>query len=221
MKFRIITLFPEMFIGPLTTSILKRASENGIFSVEFIDLREFGLGKRRKVDDSPYGGGAGMVLRVDVMEKAIEKARHGWPKAKILLLTPQGKVFNQEIAKTLLITDDQLIIVCGHYEGFDERIRKMVDMELSIGEYILTGGEIAAMVVLDTIVRLIPGSLGSEESINEETFSQEKIIEYPHYTRPENWHNEKVPKILLSGNHDEIKKWREKESRNRSEKYQK
>jgi tRNA (guanine37-N1)-methyltransferase len=216
MKFRIITLFPDMFEGPLTSSILKRALDKGVYSLEFVDLRDFGLGKRRQVDDTPYGGGAGMVLRVDVVAEAIAEAKKDFGKSKIVLLTPQGKLYTQGVARDLATVNDNLVIICGHYEGFDERIRGLVDIELSVGEYILTGGEIAAMAIIDSVVRLLPGALGSPESIEEETFSQEGVIEYPHYTKPVVWQDKAVPEVLLSGDHEKIRRWRDEESKKRS-----
>ena len=218
MKFNIITLFPEMFEGPLTTSILERAKSKGVFEVSFTPLRNFGLGTRRQVDDTPYGGGAGMVLRVDVMAKAIEAAKKKQPVSKVILLTPQGKLFNQEMARNVAEENSDIILVCGHYEGFDERIRALVDKEVSIGEYVLTGGEIAAMAFIDATVRLLPGALGKDESTLEESFSKEHSIEYPQYTKPEIWEEKQVPEVLLSGNHQKIKEWREQESEKRSKK---
>ncbi|MDD5692939.1 MAG: tRNA (guanosine(37)-N1)-methyltransferase TrmD [Patescibacteria group bacterium] len=211
MKFIIITLFPEMFEGFLSCSILKRAQEKGHIEVEFINLRDFGLGKRKQVDDTPYGGGAGMVLRVDVVAKAIESAKSIYPNAKTILLTPQGETFDQQLAGKLT-KEKGLILICGHYEGFDERIRALVDQELSIGQYILTGGELAAGVVIDTVARLIPGTLGKVESIGEETYMCKGQIEYPQYTKPEEWKGQKVPDVLLSGHHQKISEWRKAQS---------
>jgi tRNA (guanine37-N1)-methyltransferase len=221
MKFRIITLFPEMFDSPLSSSILKRAKDKGVFEMEFVNLRDFGLGPRKQVDDTPYGGGPGMILRVDIVARAITSARKNWPRAKVVLLTPQGKIFSQKIAREYAKKKLNLILVCGHYEGFDERIRDLVDEEISVGRYILTGGELAAMVLVESIARLLPGTLGKNESVQEETFSKEGVIEYPQYTRPDEWQSQKVPEVLLSGNHQKIKKWRETESAKKSKKYQK
>jgi tRNA (guanine37-N1)-methyltransferase len=220
MNFRIITLFPEAFQSYLSSSILKRAIDKGLISVEFINLREFGLGPRRQVDDTPYGGGPGMVFRVDVMAKAISKAKKDWPEAKTILLTPQGEVYSQTKAKEFSEAE-RLILICGHYEGFDERIRSLVDMELSIGQYVLTGGEIAAMTVLDSVSRLIPGVLGGDESNKDESFSNEDDIEYPQYTRPERWNGQGVPPVLLSGDHRKIGEWRRDESKQKTKKYKK
>jgi tRNA (guanine37-N1)-methyltransferase len=212
MKYLIITLFPEMFEGPLSASILKRAKEKSLLDFEFLNLRDFGLGKRKQVDDTPYGGGAGMVLRVDVMANAIKKAKSLLPKSKVVLLTPQGDLFNHQIAKNIASKEKSLILICGHYEGFDERIRNLVDQEISIGEYVLTGGEIPAMVLIDSISRLIPGVLGAGESLDSESFTDGHLLEYPHYTRPEDFDGIKVPAVLKNGNHAEIAKWRKEKA---------
>jgi tRNA (guanine37-N1)-methyltransferase len=216
MKFIIITLFPEMFEGPLSESILKRATEKGLIEFEFLNLRDFGLGPRKQVDDTPYGGGAGMVLRVDVMEKAIEAAKSKSEASRVILMTPQGKTFRQPKAKELATANRDLILIAGHYEGFDERIRDLVDDQVSIGDFVLTGGELPAMVVIDAVSRLIPGVLGKEESFEEESHSTEGIVEYPHYTRPEEFRGKNVPQILLSGNHAKIAEWRKDQSRIKS-----
>jgi tRNA (guanine37-N1)-methyltransferase len=223
MKIVIITLFPEIFDGVIGSSILKRAQEKNLVSFEFVNLREFGIGPRKQVDDTPYGGGAGMVLRVDVMAEALiaAKLKIKNEKLKIILMTPQGERLKQPILCGLADFDGDYIIVCGHYEGFDERIRALVDEEISIGDFVLTGGELATMVLIDGITRLIPGVLGREESHQDESHSEEGRIEYPHYTRPENWDNKSVPEVLKSGNHAEIAKWREAESTLRSKKLRK
>jgi tRNA (guanine37-N1)-methyltransferase len=160
-----------------------------------------------------------MVLRVDVMEKAVKKAKEIAPKAKVLLMTPQGRILKQDVAREMADSNQDLILICGHYEGFDERIRQLVDEEISIGPFVLTGGEIPAMAVIDSVARLIPGVLGKEESAVFETFSTEGEIEYPQYTRPEEWRGEKVPEVLLSGHHLKIEEWRKKQSELRSEKH--
>jgi tRNA (guanine37-N1)-methyltransferase len=218
MKFIIITLFPEMFEGPFSESILKRAIKEKKIEVEFINLRDFGLGSRKQVDDTPYGGGAGMVLRVDVMDQAIRKAKSQSKKGKVLLLTPQGQKFSQRFAGDFAEKGDDLILICGHYEGFDERIRSLADMEISIGEYVLTGGEIPAMVIVDCVSRLIPGVLGKEESLEAESFKDGKLLEYPQYTRPEIFEGKKVPDILLSGNHQKIDEWRREKAKEKTKK---
>ncbi|MBI2588211.1 tRNA (guanosine(37)-N1)-methyltransferase TrmD [Candidatus Berkelbacteria bacterium] len=233
MKITIITLFPEAFKGFLKTSIIKRAQTKKKVKIDPVNLRDFGIGKHKQVDDRPYGGGAGMVMRVDVVDSAIKavktkilklKSKNDKLKLKTILLTPQGKLFNQKIAKKLSKYEN-IILICGHYEGFDERIRKLADEEISIGDYVLTGGEVPAMVVIDAITRLIPGVLGKDESSLEESFSSSSksyglrpLLEYPHYTRPEEYKGKKVPKILLSGHHQKIKEWREKESIKKTQK---
>jgi tRNA (guanine37-N1)-methyltransferase len=218
MKFVIVTLFPEMFEGVTRSSILGRAVEKGAVEFEFINLREFGVGPRKQVDDTPYGGGSGMVLRVDVMANAIEAAKElmGKSQFKVLLLTPQGNRLVQSKVQDMAIFQGNYILICGHYEGFDERIRGLVDEEISIGDYVMTGGEIGAMVLIDSISRLLPDVLGSEESHLDESHNVEGRIEYPHYTRPETWEGKKVPEVLLSGNHKKIDEWRKQESLKKS-----
>ncbi|MEI7690115.1 MAG: tRNA (guanosine(37)-N1)-methyltransferase TrmD [bacterium] len=220
MKIRIITLFPEMFRGPFSCSILGRAQEKGTIEIEYINLRDFGVGPRRQIDDTPYGGGPGMIIKVDVMAKAIESAKKNFQLAQTVLLTPQGKVFNQETA-TNFAAEKEIIFICGHYEGFDERIRTMVDHEVSIGKYILTGGEIPAMVIVDSISRLVPGVLGQDSSSVSESFSADHLLEYPQYTRPDDYNGQKVPNILKSGNHHEIENWRASQASIKSKKYKK
>jgi tRNA (guanine37-N1)-methyltransferase len=215
MKFIVITLFPEMFDGVIGSSILARAQEKGLIEIEFVNLRDFGIGPRKQVDDTPYGGGAGMVLRVDVMAAAIESAKTKLSeptKARILLMTPQGQRLKQPQLRSMADFQGDYIIVCGHYEGYDERIRGLVDTEVSIGDFVLTGGEIPAMILIDGISRLLPGVLGAEASHIDESHSEENRIEYPHYTRPENWNDVMVPDVLRSGNHAEIEKWRSEQS---------
>lgn len=222
MKISILTLFPEMFSGPFDHSILKRALDKHIIEIEYINIRNFGIGKHKIVDDTPYGGGAGMVMKVDVVTKAIEMAKcpakQDKCKEKIILLDPQGQKLEQKSARELS-TYDHLILICGHYEGVDERVRKVVDEEISIGDYILTGGELPAMIVTDAVTRLLPNALGKEESPKSESFETKniegkevKLLEYPQYTRPNEHKGLKVPEVLLSGNHKEIEKWRQEES---------
>jgi tRNA (guanine37-N1)-methyltransferase len=221
MKFVIITLFPEMFEGVIRSSILNRAQEKGAVSFDFVNLRDFGSGPRKQVDDTPYGGGAGMVLRVDVMAAAIDAAKlkiENSSQLKILLMTPQGERLVQPELRKMADFDGDYIIICGHYEGFDERIRCLVDEEISIGDFVLTGGEVPAMILVDGITRLLPGVLGSEESHMDETHSEAGRIEYPHYTRPEEWQGQTVPDVLKSGNHAEIDKWRATQSVEKSKK---
>lgn len=206
----IITLFPDIFPPIFNSSILKRAQEKDKIQFEFIDLRNFGIGERKQVDDRPYGGGAGMILRVDVLENAIENARKKDLKEEVILLDPKGEKYSQARAQELSKLD-HIILVCGHYEGFDERIRSIVDREISIGDYVLTGGEIPAMVLVDSVTRLIPGVLKKDEAPIDESFSNSKL-EYPHYTRPEEYKGKKVPEILLSGDHKKIEEYRNKMS---------
>jgi tRNA (guanine37-N1)-methyltransferase len=209
MKIQIITLFPEMFEGVLNTSMLWKAQKEKLVEYELINLRDFGIGPRKQVDDTPYGGGDGMVLRPEPLFAAVEKAKKSDPDAQVLLMTPRGVIFSQELAREYAATEAGLIIICGHYEGYDERITTLVDKEISAGEYILTGGEIPAMVVADAVTRLIPGVLGGETSAANESFSQQNEKEHPHYTRPEEFRGLRVPDILLSGHHAQIAKWRD------------
>jgi tRNA (guanine37-N1)-methyltransferase len=209
MKIQIITLFPEMFEGVLNTSMLWKAQKENLVEYNLINLRDFGIGPRKQVDDTPYGGGDGMVLRPEPLFAAVEKAKKTDPDAQVLLMTPRGDVFNQELAREYAATEAGLIIICGHYEGYDERVTSLVDKEISIGGYILTGGELPAMIVTDAVTRLIPGVLGGETSAANESFSLQDEKEHPHYTRPEEFRGLKVPDVLLSGHHAEIAKWRD------------
>lgn len=222
MKFDIITLFPEMFSGPLSESIIKRAQDNKLIEINYHNLRDYAEDKHKTVDDTPYGGGKGMVLKVDVLDRALQSVistqavlSAGEKSHHIILLTPQGQRFNQDKAIELAEKYDQITLVCGHYEGFDERIRDLVDEEISIGDFVLTGGEIPAMAIVDAVSRMVPGVL-AEGSSDEETFMQrndkgEYLKEYPQYTRPEEYKGIKVPEILLSGDHKKIADWRDKE----------
>jgi tRNA (guanine37-N1)-methyltransferase len=212
MKIDIITLFPDMFRGPFDMSMIWKAKERGLADIELHDLREFGLGSRRTVDDTTYGGGDGMVLKPEPVVAAIEavKSKVKNQKSKVVLLSPQGKKFNQQ--KALEYSKlDHLGLVAGHYEGFDERIIEFVDEEISIGDYILTGGELPAMVVVDSVIRLIPGVLGGEQSAHVESFS-DGLLEYPQYTRPVDFRGLKVPEVLQKGHHAEIEKWRHEQA---------
>jgi tRNA (guanine37-N1)-methyltransferase len=208
MKIQVITLFPEMFENVLNTSMLWKAQEKNLVEYELISLRDFGLGSRKTVDDTPYGGGDGMVLKPEPLFAAVEHAKQKDPDAQILLMTPRGEIFTQELAREFAATEAGLIIICGRYEGYDERITSLVDKQLSIGQYVLTGGELPAMVVIDAVSRLVPGVLGGETSAINESFSEGDEIEYPQYTRPEEFRGLKVPDVLLSGNHAEIERWR-------------
>ncbi len=210
MKIQIITLFPEMFEGVLNSSMLRKAQKEKLVEYELINLRDFGIGPRRQVDDIPYGGGDGMVLKPEPLFVAVEAAKKTDPDAQVLLMTPRGVLFSQKMAREFAATEAGLIIICGHYEGYDERIVTLVDKEISVGKYILTGGELPAMVVADAVTRLIPGVLGGETSAANESFGAGNEKEHPHYTRPEEFRGLKVPDVLLSGHHAEIAKWREK-----------
>ena len=212
MRIDVITLFPAMFQGPLTESILRRAQDDKLVEIEFHDLRQFGLGKYHQVDDSPYGGGAGMLMRADVVVKAIEEVTKGKAgKPHRIYFSPRGKKLKQAKVEKLA-KKEWLILLCGHYEGIDQRVMDggWIDEEISIGDYVLTGGELPAMVLIDAVARHIPGVLGKEASAHEESFSASlgRKKEYPHYTRPEEFRGLKVPDILLSGHHGEIEKWR-------------
>ena len=210
MKIQIITLFPEMFTGVLGTSMLWKAADRGIVEYEFLNLREYGLGPRQQVDDTPYGGGDGMLLMVEPLVKAIEDAKSRSPDARVLLPTPRGDLYKQSDAKRLAAAAQDLIIVCPRYEGYDERVTKWVDEQYRIGNYVLTGGELPAMVVIDSVVRLLPGVLGGETSAKVESFQDDdESVEYPQYTRPETFQDMKVPDVLLSGHHADIAKWRQ------------
>jgi tRNA (guanine37-N1)-methyltransferase len=211
-KIQVITLFPEMFSGVLNSSMMWKAQEGKIVQFETIDLREFGLGPRKQVDDTPYGGGDGMLLKPEPLFAAVEKAKENDPTAKVLLMTPKGERWKQSLAKEYARTDQGYIFICGRYEGYDERILTLVDQELSVGDYVLTGGELPAMTIIDSIVRLMPGVLGGEMSAEIESFSDGETLEFPQYTRPEEFRGMKVPEVLLSGNHALIAKWREDNS---------
>ena len=219
MRIDVLTLFPEMFESPLSHSILKRAQEGNVVEIVLTNIRDFSKDKHKKVDDRPYGGGPGMVMMCQPVFDCFENVEKLSPdKGRVILLTPQGKPFTQKIA-TELSKEKRLILVSGHYEGFDERIKAGLGAEqISIGDYVLSGGELAAMVIIDAVVRLLPGALGGEDSAEDETFSEAASggLEYPQYTRPEEFREMKVPEILLSGNHGEIEKWRRKQSMERT-----
>lgn len=212
MKIEILTIFPGMLEGPFSESMLKRAVEQGLVEIELIDLRSFARGRHRQVDDAPYGGGCGMVFKPEPLFEAVEtlQKRGGVNRARVILLTPQGRTFNQAIARELS-REERLLLICSRYEGVDERVREaLVDDEISIGDYILTGGELAAAVVVDAVVRLLPGFL-EEESVAEESFSK-SLLEYPHYTRPPVFREMAVPPVLLSGDHAKIAGWRRQQA---------
>lgn len=207
-RFQVITLFPEMLTGVFENSMMWKAQKDAIVSLETINLRDFGIGTRKVVDDTPYGGGDGMLLRPEPLWKAVMQAKANDPGAKVLLMTPRGERWTQAEAKAYSETDSGYIFVCGRYEGYDERILELVDAELSVGDYVLTGGELPAMTIIDSIVRLLPGVLGGESSAEIESFSDGETLEFPQYTRPADFEGRKVPDVLLSGNHGEIAKWR-------------
>jgi len=206
MRITVLTLFPDMFPAILNDSIIKRAKENNLVSFEIINFRDFSTNKHKMVDDTPFGGGAGMLLAVEPIYNALTSIE-GYESALKILLTPQGKTYHQSVAKEL-ITEEHIILICGHYEGFDERVREFIDIEVSIGDYVLTGGEIAALTIIDSVVRLIPGAIGSKESYENDSFYEDSL-DYPQYTKPREFMGLKVPDVLLSGNHQEIAKWRE------------
>lgn len=215
MKITILTLFPEMFVGPFVHSIIKRAQEKNIVDIELINIRDFGIGTHKMVDDTPYGGGVGMVLKVDILHKALIHAKetflkqsHKKSKQVVILTSAAGKIFKQQIAHDYAKID-HLIIICGHYEGVDERIIDYIDEEISIGDFVLTGGELPAMLITDSVVRLLDGVI-TQGATEDESFSQSKemLLEYPHYTKPRKYEDKEVPEILLSGNHPKIAEWR-------------
>ena len=217
MRVDVVTLFPELFDTFGKTSFVGRAVDSGALALRFRSPRDFGLGKHKSVDDTPYGGGSGMVMRVDVMVACIESLDDVEPKAKRVLLTPQGAPFDQ--AKAIaLAAEPAIMLICGRYEGFDERVRRHVHDEISLGDFVMTGGEVAAMAVIEATVRLLPGVLGNASSTHEESHSPGNagLLEYPQYTRPAEFRGEGVPAELLSGNHAEIAKWRAAQSRERT-----
>lgn len=216
MHIDVLTLFPEMISGLFQSSILKKAHEKEKFSYRFVNFRDYSTDKHNKVDDYPYGGGAGMVLTPQPLFDAVASiTENKTTKPKIILMTPQGEPYKQKKAEELA-EEEHLIFICGHYEGYDERIREhLVTDEISIGDYILTGGELGAMVVIDSVVRLLPDALGNEKSAKEDSFSS-GLLEHPHYTRPAEFQGMKVPDVLLSGNHAKIERWRKRESLKRT-----
>lgn len=211
-KIQVITLFPEMFDGVLNSSMMWKAQNQQAVEFRLINLRDFGLGPRKQVDDAPYGGGDGMLLMPEPLFGAIEDAKLYDPYAKVVLMTPRGKRWKQAVAQAWAGSNDGYIFVCGRYEGYDERVLTLVDEQVSVGDYVLTGGELPAMTVIDSIVRLIPGVLGGADSAAIESFSDGETLEFPQYTRPEVFKGLEVPKVLMSGNHAEIAKWRAENS---------
>lgn len=211
-KIQIVTLFPEMFTGVLGSSMMWKAQKEGAVEFATIDLRQFGLGPRRQVDDTPYGGGDGMLLKPEPLFAAVEQAKANDPTARVFLMTPRGQRFKQALAQEWADDDRGMIFICGRYEGYDERIVSLVDEQVSVGDYVLTGGELPAMTIVDAVVRLLPNVLGGEMSAEIESFSDGETLEFPQYTRPEDFRGLKVPEVLLSGNHAAIARWRAENS---------
>ena len=216
MQIDIITIFPDMFQGPLDASIVRRARESGVAEIAVHDLRDSTHDRHRSVDDAPYGGGAGMVMRPEPWFEAVEGLRASGPVGRVVLLTPQGRQLTQAVAEELA-REERLILLCGRYEGVDERVREhLIDREISIGDYVLSGGEIPAMVVVDSLVRLIPGAVGDTESLEDDSHSS-GLIQFPQYTRPSEYRGWPVPPVLLSGNHQEVHLWRRQQSLRRTQ----
>jgi tRNA (guanine37-N1)-methyltransferase len=215
MEFHVITLFPEMFAA-LDAGLIGRAQQQGLIAVRAHNLRDHGLGNYRQVDDAPYGGGSGMVMRPEPIAAAIDAATAERPDLLKILMTPQGERFDQPLAREFASSSAGLLLIAGRYEGVDDRIHDLVDRELSIGDYVLSGGELAAMVVIEAVARLLPGVVGNPESLAEESFGHGNLLEYPHYTRPEEFRGMRVPEILLSGDHGKIRAWREAEALQRT-----
>lgn len=220
MRFDVLTLFPEIFSGYLTQSLLKLAIQRKLVEVCLHNIRDWAQGKHKTVDDRPFGGGPGMVLKVEPVVECVEAVQKVAEKpGRTVLLTPQGRRLNQEVIEQLA-THERLLLLCGRYEGFDERVRTILEPdEISIGDFILNGGEVAAMVLIDSVIRLVPGVLGDEESSQQDSFSgSERLLEFAQYTRPREYRGHEVPEILLGGNHEQIARWREEQSRKRTEK---
>ena len=218
-KVHILTLFPEIFPGALGQSVTGRALAKNLWQIDVTDIRDFATDKHNTVDDTPYGGGAGMVMRPDVVGAAIEHAKKAMPEAPVVFLAPTGEPFKQKTANTFA-AGKGLILLCGRYEGVDQRVLdRMVDMEISLGDFVLTGGELAALPIIDAVVRQVPGVLGNDETLAEESFADSLggLLEYPHYTRPEVWQGADVPAVLKSGNHAKIKEWRHKKAEERTQ----
>ncbi|MEI7620185.1 MAG: tRNA (guanosine(37)-N1)-methyltransferase TrmD [Candidatus Falkowbacteria bacterium] len=218
MNFKIITIFPKIFDSYFSEGIVRRAQNQGIISVSSQDLREFTSDRHKTIDDTPYGGGAGMLMKIEPLYQAIKKlAPRANKKRKIVLLSAQGKKWTQQLAQEYSKLDE-VVFICGRYEGVDERIKNFIDEEISIGDYVLTGGELGTMIMIDSITRLLPGALGNEASSQDESHSQAGVLEYPQYTKPEKFKvkgkSYDVPEILLSGNHPKIKEWKEKHKKN-------
>lgn len=220
MVFSVITLFPEMFQGVFASSIIKRARQDQKITINFVNLRDFGIGKHKIVDDTPYGGGVGMVLKVDVVDKAIDYAKAQYPnqKSTVILLDPKGEKYSQTRAEDFS-KKEHIILACGHYEGFDERIRSLVDREISIGDFIMSGGEIPAMIIVESVTRLVTGVLKKDTATTSESFSGKvRILEFPQYTRPHEYKDMKVPDVLLSGDPKKVEEFRNRESQKMTKK---
>ena len=217
-KIQVVTLFPEMFDGVLNSSMMWKAQKEAVVEFGMINLRDFGIGPRKQVDDTPYGGGDGMLLMPEPLFTAIAKAKQNDSTAKVVLMTPRGQRWKQSLAQEWADDGRGLIFICGRYEGYDERIISLVDEQVSVGDYVLTGGELPAMTIIDSIVRLIPGVLGGETSAEIESFSDGETLEFPQYTRPADFQGMKVPEVLLNGHHAEIAKWRAENSLKADEK---
>ena len=211
-KIQVVTLFPEMFEGVLNSSMMWKAQNQGAAEFTMVNLRDFGIGPRKQVDDTPYGGGDGMLLKPEPLFAAIEKAKEQDPTAKVVLMTPRGSRWKQATAQEWSEAPHGYIFVCGRYEGYDERIISLIDEQVSVGDYVLTGGELPAMTIIDSIVRLIPGVLGGEASAEIESFSDGETLEFPQYTKPAEFRGMGVPDVLLSGNHAAIAQWRTEHS---------
>lgn len=214
MLIELLTLFPEFFASPLSQSMLQRAQVQGAVEFRLLNLRDFTTDRHRVVDDRPFGGGPGMVLKIEPLVRAIRAVREQDPEVRVILLSPRGLKFSQEHARELAGCR-HLLLICGHYEGVDDRLRFFIDAELSIGDYILTGGEIPALVVVDAVTRLLPGVLGGDGAVEEESF-ETGLLEYPHYTRPRDFEGHEVPEILLSGDHQRVARWRRQEALRRT-----
>ena len=211
MKCDVLTLFPDILTAYLNESILKRARDKNLLDVSLVNIRDFASGPHRQVDDSPFGGGAGMVLKPDPVFKAMDSLREDGEPRRVILLSPRGRPFDQSMAEAYAKEERRFVFICGRYEGIDERVRTLVDEEVSIGDFVLTGGELGALVIIDAVTRLLPGVLGDEKSIEDESFSW-GLLDYPHYTRPREFRGLEVPQVLLSGNHEEIRLWRRREA---------
>ncbi len=211
MIFEVLTIFPELIECYIMYGVIGKAIEKGLAKVKIYNLRDYTSDKHKKVDDYPYGGGSGMVMQIEPFYNALKEIKKDGKPRKVILLSPKGRVFTQETAKIFLTEGKGIVLICGRYEGIDERIKFFIDDEISIGDYVLSGGELPALVIIDSIIRLIPGALGDEISAKEDSFMK-GFLDYPHYTRPEEFEGMRVPEILLSGNHKEIARWRKREA---------